>query len=66
MPEARFARAMALARAGEVDAALKIYKALGRSKRADLRRAALYNLGNLYMREAEGAAPTDEFDARCR
>jgi mxaK protein len=52
VPEAQFARALALAQAGKSDAALKIYKPLTRSKRADIRRAALYNTGNVYMREA--------------
>lgn len=51
-PEARFARAAALAGAGETDAAAKVYKALTQGTRDDLRRAALYNLGNLYLREA--------------
>ena len=52
LPEARFARALALARAGESEAAAKAYKALIEGDRRDLRQAALYNLGNLYMRDA--------------
>lgn len=52
VPEARFARAMALARAGESDAAVKAYKALIEGDRRDLSQAALYNLGNLYMHDA--------------
>lgn len=52
VPEARFARAIALARAGESDAAIKAYKALIEGDRRDLSRAAAYNLGNLYMRDA--------------
>lgn len=43
-PEARFAHALALARAGRYDAALAAYKALGP--------AAFYNLGNLHLRQA--------------
>jgi mxaK protein len=50
--EARFAQAVALAKAGDVDAALKAYKALVEGDRADLRGAALYNAGNLHLREA--------------
>jgi mxaK protein len=52
VPEARFARALAFARSGESEAAIKAYKALLESERRDLRQAALYNLGNLYMRDA--------------
>ena len=50
--EARFARALALAESGDAGAALEIYKALIRSGRADLERAARYNVGNLHLREA--------------
>lgn len=58
VPEARFARALALARAGESDAAVKAYKALSDGGRRDLSQLAAYNLGNLYMRDAlaEGAS----------
>jgi mxaK protein len=52
VPEARFARALALARAGESDAAAKAYEALIEGDRHDLSQAARYNLGNLYMRDA--------------
>jgi len=52
LPEGRFARALALARAGESEAAAKAYKAMIEGQRSDLRQAALYNLGNLYMRDA--------------
>ncbi|HEY5755956.1 MAG TPA: hypothetical protein VIU34_09035 [Steroidobacter sp.] len=52
VPEARFARAQALARAGESDAAVKAYKALIDGDRRDLSQNARYNLGNLYMRDA--------------
>jgi mxaK protein len=52
VPESRFARALALAQAGKSEQALKEYTALAGSERADLRRRALYNLGNLYLRDA--------------
>jgi len=52
VPEAQFARALALARAGESEVAVKAYKALIEGNRRDLRQAALYNVGNLYMRDA--------------
>lgn len=54
-PEARLARATALERSGDTDAAVKLYKELARGSRADLRSIALYNLGNLYMRRAQAA-----------
>jgi mxaK protein len=53
--ESRFARAMALARAGQSELALKEYTALAQSERGELRRRALYNLGNLYLRDALNA-----------
>jgi mxaK protein len=52
VPEARFARAQALARAGESEVAVKEYKTLIEGDRRDLSQAARYNLGNLYMRDA--------------
>ena len=52
VPEARFARALGLAQAGHTEQALKEYTALAGSERGDLRRRALYNLGNLYLRDA--------------
>lgn len=52
VPESRFARAVALAQAGKSEQALKEYTALAGSERGDLRRRALYNLGNLYLRDA--------------
>lgn len=52
VPESRFARAVALAQAGNSEQALKEYTALTGSERADLRQRALYNLGNLYLRDA--------------
>lgn len=52
VPEAQFARALALSKAGEYEAAVKAYKTLLRSNRGDLRNPALYNLGNVHMRTA--------------
>ena len=52
VPEAQFARAIALAKRGDYEGALKEYKALGRGNRADLATNALYNAGNLQLREA--------------
>ena len=52
VPEAQFAQALALAKSGKSDPALKIYKSLGRGTRTDIRRDALYNTGNVYMRDA--------------
>jgi mxaK protein len=57
--EARFARALALAESGDAGAALDIYKALIRSDRPDLKRAALYNVGNLHLREAMKSGPDE-------
>jgi mxaK protein len=50
--EARFAHALALARAGRYEAALAAHKALVQGERGPLRTAALYNLGNLHLRQA--------------
>jgi len=52
VPEARFARANALSKAGNFEEAAKAYKVLIQGDRADLKLAALFNLGNLHMREA--------------
>ena len=52
LPEARFANANALSKAGNFEEAAKAYKALIQGDRADLKLAALFNLGNLHMREA--------------
>ena len=52
LPEAQFAHAVALAKRGDYEGALKLYKVLGRGKRADLATDALYNAGNLQLREA--------------
>lgn len=50
--EARFAHALALSRTGGYEAALAAHKALVQRERGPLRTAALYNLGNLHLRQA--------------
>jgi mxaK protein len=50
-PQAQLAQAISLARAGKFTAALKAYKAL-LDANDEVRLPALYNLGNLNMREA--------------
>jgi mxaK protein len=52
VPEATFARALSLSNKGDVEAAVKLYKGLSQNDRGDLKHAALYNLGNLYLRQA--------------
>lgn len=59
VPEARFARALALAREGESEAALKEYKTLIQGDRRDLKRRSLYNLGNLHLRNALANGPDE-------
>lgn len=51
-PEIIFARALALSKEGDFDGALEAYKSVSMSDRPDLRQAALYNLGNLQLRES--------------
>jgi mxaK protein len=51
VPQAQLARAISLAKAGQFTAALKAYKSLLDSG-DEVRLPALYNLGNLNMREA--------------
>ncbi|MCB1954529.1 MAG: hypothetical protein KDG55_02575 [Rhodocyclaceae bacterium] len=51
LPEARMLHALALADSGAFDDALLELKALTRSEDPELRHAALYNLGNLQLRE---------------
>jgi mxaK protein len=51
-PQARFAHALALARAGRQEPAQDAYKSFARSERGPLRAAAYYNLGNLHLRAA--------------
>ena len=50
--EARFAHALALSRTGGYEAALAAHKTLVQQERGPLRTAALYNLGNLHLRQA--------------
>jgi mxaK protein len=57
LPEARFVQAMAQAKQGDHDAALKTYKALGREAPPELATAALYNAGNLQLRQALQGGP---------
>jgi mxaK protein len=52
LPEAEFAHAVALAKRGDYEGALKQYKIISRGDRADLATDALYNAGNLQLREA--------------
>ena len=56
-PEARVAHAIAQAREGRTDPALTTFKSLIQSERPDVRRTALYDLGNLYLREALKGGP---------
>jgi mxaK protein len=63
IPEAQFARALVLVRAGKSAAALNIYKSLARGSRTDIRQAALYNTGNLYMRDAESSETEQSFES---
>lgn len=55
LPEAQFARAVALAKSGDYEHALQQYKVLSRETRADIAQDALYNTGNLHLREAAKA-----------
>lgn len=52
VPEGGFAHALALSREGDTQGAIQAYKQVIRSERADLSRAAHYNLGNVYLRES--------------
>jgi len=63
VPEAQFARAVALAQAGKSDPALKIYKALSHDTHAGIRRDALYNTGNVYMRDAARRNSDEGFES---
>lgn len=57
LPEARFAQALAVGRQGRYDESLKLHKALIQDAAPALRAAALYNLGNLHLREALKSGP---------
>jgi len=59
LPEARYARAVALARAGRYEEALAAQKAFVQSERGTLRRAMQYDLGNLHLREAMRRGSSD-------
>ena len=58
-PEGRLTRAVALANL-DYDAALAAFKAILQSNREDLRRIALYDLGNLHLHQAIKAGVADE------
>ena len=59
IPEARLAGAVAMAKV-DYDGALAAYKAIIQGGREDLRRIALYNLGNLHLRQALRVGSEDE------
>lgn len=61
--EARFAHALALARASRYEEALAAHKALVQRERGQLRTAALYNLGNLHLRQALRNGPARAAEA---
>lgn len=52
-PEAALAFALALAKSGDYDRALKSLETLSQSPRDDIRLIARYDLGNLHMRQAK-------------
>ncbi|MDR3380515.1 MxaK protein [Cupriavidus basilensis] len=65
VPEARLAQAGALAEAGQHDAALAVYNSLIQRGRTDaLGQAALFNLGNMFLRNARETAANDAFQAQ--
>jgi mxaK protein len=59
IPEARLAGAVAMAKV-DYDGALAAYKAIIQGGREDLRRIALYDLGNLHLRHALQVGLDDE------
>jgi mxaK protein len=59
LPQARLARALALGAAGRYEPALAEHKALIRDDHGALRETALYDLGNLHLREALKNGPGD-------
>jgi mxaK protein len=62
LPEGRLAHAVALSRT-DYDGALAAYKAIIQSNRPDLRRIALYDLGNLHLRQALQAGLAEDAQA---
>jgi len=58
-PEARLAHAVALSKV-DYDGALAAYKAIIQADREDLRRIALYDLGNLHLHQGLRAGLSDE------
>jgi mxaK protein len=59
VPQARLAHALALGAAGRYEAALAAHKALIQDEHGALKEAALYDLGNLHLREAMKNGPGD-------
>lgn len=61
LPQARYAQALALARAGRYEEALAAQKAFVQTEHGALRHAMQYDLGNLHLREAmrKGTADLD-------
>jgi mxaK protein len=59
IPEAKLARAVVLAKS-DYDGALGAYKGVIQGGREDLRRIALYDLGNLHLRQALRVGLEDE------
>ena len=59
IPEAKLASAVAMAKV-DYDGALAAYKAIIQGEREDLRRIALYDLGNLHLRQALQVGLDDE------
>jgi mxaK protein len=62
LPEARFARALALARAGHYEAAVAAQKAFIAEEHGALGLAMQYDLGNLHLREALARRGADAAD----
>ncbi|WP_354683829.1 tetratricopeptide repeat protein [Cupriavidus necator] len=65
IPEARLAQANALARAGRHDAALETYNSLIQRGGTDaVGQAALFNLGNMLLRQGRETAANDAFQGQ--
>ncbi|MFS8979145.1 tetratricopeptide repeat protein [Cupriavidus necator] len=65
VPEARLAQANALAHAGRYDAALEAYNSLiQRGPTSAVGQAALFNLGNMLLRQGRETAANDAFQAQ--